>query len=376
MCSLRWPSAKASRDAGRHLGLSPGTISRQIAALEAELRIQLVSRSSRNLCLTDAGRAICEGFQAVIDDVKSVEQVAAELQSVPHGALRVHCRVTFGLHCVVPLLPLFTERYPDIRLDFILSDQDVNLLNDDVEVDIRVGGLPDSTDIVRRIAPSRPILCASPEYLRRRGIPKTPKDLLNHNCLVFRDVRGAETWRFANGSTEEAIRVAGTVKSNSGEALRQLALGGAGIMLLGEWATRSDIASGRLTALMPQYRASTAAADRDIYVVFRDKRNLPIKIRVFIDFLAENLPRTIALAGIERGCGRQCAASGGGVIERSVATQPPTVGAALPQVKGFSTSANRSRRQSIAARAPFSWRMFDSTSSPAIRWARMSASLP
>lgn len=283
---------KSFSAAGRHLGLSPGAVSRQIAALESELQIQLVNRSSRSLSLTEAGEIVCRSLQTVVDDVRSVEQLASELQKVPHGILRVHSRVTFGLHCVVPVLPEFIERYPEIRLDFRLSDEEINLLEDHFEVDIRVGGPPDSTDMVRRIAPSHPVLCAAPAYIGRQGAPTRPDELSRHNCLSYLRREGPVFWNFTDADgVVERVSVAGSIQSNSGEALRLLALRGAGVALVGEWAVLDDLRAGTLVPLLPDYRVSTSDFDPGIYVVFRQKRNLPLKIRVFIEFLSETIER-------------------------------------------------------------------------------------
>ena len=284
---------KSFSAAGRHLGLSPGAVSRQIAALESELQVQLVNRSSRSLSLTEAGEIVRRSLQTVVDDVRSVEQLALELQKVPHGVLRVHSRSTFGLHCVVPVLPEFVAKYPEIQIDFRLSDEEVNLLEDHVEVDIRVGGPPDSTDMVRKIAPSHPVLCAAPAYIERHGAPLQPGELSKHNCLLYLRREGPVFWRVTNGEddTVERIAVAGNIQSNSGEALRLLALRGAGIALLGEWAVHDDLRAGTLVPLLPDFRVSTSDFEPGIYVVFRQKRNLPLKIRVFIEFLSEAIER-------------------------------------------------------------------------------------
>lgn len=283
---------KSFSAAGRHLGLSPGAVSRQIAALESELQVQLVNRSSRSLSLTEAGEIVRRSLQTVVDDVRSVEQLASELQKVPHGILRVHSRVTFGLHCVVPVLPEFVRRYPEIRLEFRLSDEEVNLLEDHVEVDIRVGGPADSTDMVRKIAPSHPVLCAAPAYIGRHGAPARPDELSRHNCLSYLRREGPVFWNFTDGDgVVERVSVAGSIQSNSGEALRLLALRGAGVALVGEWAVQDDLRAGALVPLLPAYRVSTSDFDPGIYVVFRQKRNLPLKIRVFIEFLSEAIER-------------------------------------------------------------------------------------
>lgn len=273
--------------AGRKVGLSPASVSRHINALEEALGGRLLNRTSRKLTLTEAGETYYAKVEQILQQITEANATVAQLQSVPRGNIRVHSRMLVGNLYVVPALPEFIARYPDIKIDLTLSNYAVDLVEHNIDVDIRIGKLSDSSLIARKLAASKRLVCAAPEYLARHGPITHPTDLAAHNCLTYRLNFGPAIWRFldADGALVE-VPVSGSLQSNSGEALRIAMLGGLGIALMPDWSVRHEIAAGRLINLFPEYAASHVEFDNGIYAVFQPTRHLATKVRVFIDYIA------------------------------------------------------------------------------------------
>jgi DNA-binding transcriptional LysR family regulator len=276
--------------AGRALGLSPATISRRISSLEEELGVQLVDRTSRNLKVTEAGQAFLHHAEVVLEAMSSAETAARNTKQRPEGRLRVHSRTQLGPRVIAPLLPRFRQRYPDINLEFELSEHPINLVEQDFDVDIRTGSSNDSNFVIRRLLSSDEVLVASPGFMKKHPRLKLPTDLPHVACLTYRRDREATTWKYIDEDGEEhQMPIQGVLSANSGEMLRIAALGGMGVALLSEAAVHDHLRDGTLLRLMPQYRFAVRAFSNGIYAVFRQTATLPVKVRAFVDFLAEEL---------------------------------------------------------------------------------------
>jgi len=277
--------------AGRRAGLSPASVSRQIAALEAGLNVQLLNRTSRTLTLTDAGREYLARLEPILQNIAEAEAAAAALQATPRGTLRVHSRLMFGMRVVAPIIPAFQARYPELRVELRLTEHPARMAEDEVDVDLRLSPSPDAQLMQRRLLRSERVLVASPGYLERMPPVAAPGDLRAHHCLTYWQGPEDVVWRFLDKGALEELTIAARFTCNNGEVLREMALSGHGIAMLDDYTVRPDLAAGRLVRLLPQLRATNTGFDLGIYAVFRQTSLMPAKTRVFIDFLAEAVRR-------------------------------------------------------------------------------------
>lgn len=279
---------KSLSSAGRHLGMSPASVSRCISVMEEKLGARLLNRSSRKLTLTEAGQIYYRYAEQILAQVEEADASVSQLQSAPRGLLRVHSRTLIGTQQIGPALPEFLRRYPDIKIDLMLSNRVVDLIEQNIDVDIRIGALEDSTLIARKLVGSERVLCASPAYLAGASPILQPADLARHNCLTYSLNLGATIWRFADGSGAVAeVPVNGSFQTDHGPTLRTMALADVGLVLMPDWSVRRDIEAGLLVPVLPQYRISYGSFENGIYAVYLQRRYLSAKVRVFVDFLAE-----------------------------------------------------------------------------------------
>lgn len=280
--------------AGRRAGLSPASVSRQVAALEAALNIQLLNRTSRTLVLTEAGREYLARLEPILQNIAEAEAAASALQTTPRGTLRVHSRLMFGMRVVAPLIPAFQDRYPELRVELRLAEHPARLAEEEIDIDLRIGAPPDAQLMQRRLLRSERVLVASPAYLSRMPPVAAPRDLLAQRCLAYWLGPEDVVWRFLAAGGMEELRIAAHFASNNGEVLRQMAIAGHGIALLDDYTVREELESGRLVRLLPAVRVTNTGFDLGIYAVFRQTSLLPAKTRVFLDFLVEALPGLIS----------------------------------------------------------------------------------
>lgn len=270
--------------AAETLGLSKSAVSKQISRLEQRLGAQLLQRTTRKLSLTETGRIVLEHAQRVLVEAEAAEAAVQNLQALPRGLLRVNLPMSFGLHYVAPLLPELLALCPELRVDLTFNDRTVDLLEEEVDVAIRIGAnLADSTLTARRLAPVRPITCASESYLRKAGVPLTPDDLRQHECLLYKYLPEPATWHFDGPGGAQAVKVSGRLITNNGDSLRDAALAGHGVARLPSFIVGPDIAARRLVPLLEAYEPPPF----NIYAVYPAQRYLTPKVRAFIDFFAE-----------------------------------------------------------------------------------------
>ncbi|MGG5807670.1 LysR family transcriptional regulator [Falsiroseomonas sp. CW058] len=275
--------------AGRQLGLSAPSVTRQIQALEEELGARLFHRTSRHLSLTEAGELYHRQVEQILAQIEDAKAAVANLQAVPRGTLRVHARVLVGQLWIVPALPRFLAANPEVKVDLLLSNLAVDPVERQVDVDIRIGALADSRLIARRLATSERILCAAPSYLARHPPPRGPADVARHDCLTYRINLGRPVWRFLDpaGALTE-VPVAGSFQTDSGPALLSAATAGLGLALLPDWSILEELRDGRLVRLLPGLRVSHMEFDNGIHAVYPDSRRMPTKLRSFLDFLSDH----------------------------------------------------------------------------------------
>ncbi len=273
-----------TKAAGR-LGLTKSAVSRRIADLEADLGVQLLHRTTRRLSLTEAGARYFEHARRALTEAEAAEDAATELQHVPRGRLRINTPMSFGRLHVSPAIPIFLQRYPDVQVDVTMEDRVVDLVEGGYDLAIRIGNLPDSSLVGRRLAVSRSVVCAAPTYLDERGEPTTPEALRDHDCLLYSYYSEANEWAFERAGHVQRVRVSGSYLVNNSEALRDAVLQGVGVARIPTFIVGPDIAEGRLVQLFCDYRMPS----QDIYAVWPERRHMPTKVRVFIDFLTERI---------------------------------------------------------------------------------------
>ena len=273
--------------AGRDLDLTPSAVSRTIDRIEARLGVRLMLLTTRTLTLTPEGQAYLGAARRILSDLDDAEQAIAD-QGAPRGRLRVSASLSHGRLCVVPLLGAFVARYPHILVDINLTDVVVDVAAGQADVAVRFGPLADSGLTARKIGVTRRMIVASPDYLARRGTPRVPEDLHDHNCLNFNFRRAEPVWPFVRGGQEFALSVKGNVEANNGETLGQLAVDGVGVTRVGAFSVVDDVAAGRLVPLLEAFNPGD---EERIHAVFVGGANTPARVRVFVDFLAEQLGR-------------------------------------------------------------------------------------
>lgn len=271
--------------AARESGLTPSAVSRLVSRIEQRLGVQLVVRTTRSLRLTREGEDYALAARRILADLNETETAIADRGS-PKGLVRVSAAVAHGRLYIVPLIPEFLARYPDITVDMHLSDEISDVEGGHIDVAIRFGPLPDSLLSARRLGETGRSVVASPEYLQKHGYPREPQDLVNHNCMDFSFKRIEPGWPFRVDGEEIMLPVDGNAHANNGETLVQLALQGVGITRLGDFHIGPELASGRLVSLLDDYNPGDTEA---IHAVFIGGKTMPARVRVFIDYLLEKM---------------------------------------------------------------------------------------
>ena len=271
--------------AAHSLDLSVAVASQRLKRLERELGVRLLHRTTRRLHPTPEGVALAERGRVLVEDLESLGAGLREAATEIAGTLRVTLSASFGRQHVSPLLPKFLARHPKLRLSVHLSDQVVDLVSEGFDLAIRIGAMEDSQLVARRIAANRRVLCASPDYLRRRGQLKVPRDLQDHECLLLFGSSGRQdVWRLHDAQGKEMpVRVPGRFESNLGELLRDASVAGEGIAIHSLWHVADDLRTGRLQVVLPDFPLATTA----ISAVMPQRRQVPPRVRAFVDFLVE-----------------------------------------------------------------------------------------
>jgi DNA-binding transcriptional LysR family regulator len=274
----------------REQNVDPSSISRAIAGLEAELGIRLLQRTTRQLSPTEAGMIYFQRVEPLVEEMQQAIVVAADSSGQPQGTLRITSSVSFGLKCIVPLLPDFRVLYPDLTVDLVLTDTTVDLFTERIDLAIRLGLLADSTLIAQRLMQTRYFVCASPQYLQQCGHPEKPSEIEQHNCLLFPLVGFRSKWRFRDtDQVESEVFVQGNTIISNAIALQECAIAGMGLALLPNWLVDDDLHSGKLVNVFPSHAVTATEFNTAAWLVYPSRSYVPLKVRVLIDFLKRSV---------------------------------------------------------------------------------------
>ncbi|WP_425260714.1 LysR family transcriptional regulator [Rubrivivax sp. RP6-9] len=274
--------------AAEALGLSNAAASRHLAALEERLAARLVQRNTRRLFLSDVGEAFYRRCKPLLAEMQEAESAVNEAVLKPTGLLRVQASLSFSMIVIAPLLPEFHARYPELRVEVVVSNRYQDLLESGIDVAIRNREFEvDSAITVRRLAGTRRVPAASPLYLQRHGEPRTPEELLQHRLLIYNLANQPSQLRFTRDGHETVVAVQGLLESNDGQVLRAAALKHLGILVQPMYIVHDDIVAGRLVPLLPAWDLPRLT----INIAYPTRRHLPAKVRCFVDFVAEHFVR-------------------------------------------------------------------------------------
>jgi DNA-binding transcriptional LysR family regulator len=274
--------------AGRVLGLSPAVASKRLTRLESRLGARLLQRTSRRLSLTREGAIYFERSSAILAEVDAAEAAVSAGRDEARGLLRISAPVALGRRWVGPAVERYAARHPDVAVHLGLTDAVVDLIAGGLDLAVRIGELPDSRLVSRRLAGNRRLVCAAPAYLRRRGRPRTPADLRDHDCLLLVGPQeDSAQWTFEHGGERVGVHLHGRLLSDNGEQVHAWALAGRGLQRRSIWDVADDLTSGRLVEVLSRYTGPAAP----IHALYPSRRFLPAKTRLFIELLASRFAR-------------------------------------------------------------------------------------
>jgi DNA-binding transcriptional LysR family regulator len=266
------------------LDTSPANVTRIIADLESHLGTRLLNRSSRKMSLTESGDALYERAKTIVEDMAEVEAIASSSSMTPRGVLRLNAPLSFGVLQLAPLWGKFMALHPGVELEVALSDRVVDIVEEGYDMAIRISRSGSASHAARKLATSQNICCAAPAYLEKHGVPLVPQDLAAHRCIGYRYAATADEWQFSNQLGQaDVVRVNCAMHTNNGDTARSVAVAGGGIIWQPTFLIGADLRAGRLVRVLPEYHLP----DIDVLAVYPSRRHLSAKVRVMIDFLAE-----------------------------------------------------------------------------------------
>ncbi|MBJ7549191.1 LysR family transcriptional regulator [Marinomonas ostreistagni] len=281
--------AESFKIASESLDISRPMVTRYINALEESLGAKLLHRNTRNISVTHAGQQYYQRCSNILEAIEEAEGELTDLTHQPKGHIRISVPMDFGLSHMVPILSEFSKIYPEITLEIDFSDKRVDLTESGIDLAVRGGDLGGDQFIARPLCSMRGYVCASPEYLSRMGSPKHPKDLTDHNCMVYTNAPYGNRWTFKSEHEEFDVQISGSLMGNNGSALTRLSVAGAGIIMQPDFLVDKYIEKGELVTLFEDYETFSG----QFYVVYAERKLLPKKVRLLIDFLFERLQLTI-----------------------------------------------------------------------------------
>ena len=276
---------KSLSGAARALDLTPPAATKRLGLIEQRLGARLVNRTTRSVSLTPEGETYLRYATQIVAQVRQMGDDISGSRSDPHGLLRINATLGFGRTTIAPLVSDFAKRFPNVEIQFEVTDRPIDLVEEAFDMAIRFGELPDSRLSARRIMSNRRFLCASPRYLERFGTPERVEDLVQHRCIIHRQNDDAYgVWRYMQGDRTEALKVKGALSSNDGDIVLRWALDGHGILIRSEWDLAKYVQSGRLKLVLPE----TVLPSADLFVYYPSQRNQTARARAFIDFLIDH----------------------------------------------------------------------------------------
>jgi DNA-binding transcriptional LysR family regulator len=272
-------------EAGRQLRLSRSAVSKYVADLEEELGVQLLHRTTRRASPTENGQAYYERAVAILADLNAADLAVTQLQVAPRGLLRVNAPMSFGTIKLGPAIADFMALYPELQIQLVLSDQQVDPIQEGLDVTLRIADLESSSLIARKIAPIERVVCASPDYLARHGTPAHPNELRQHNCLAYGFLSTGNQWKLTGPDGDHWIQPSWTLCCNNAEVLRDAAVQGRGITVLPTFIAAQELKSGALTPILSDYKTPPLT----LYAIYPPTRHLAVKVRLFVDYLVQRL---------------------------------------------------------------------------------------
>jgi DNA-binding transcriptional LysR family regulator len=276
--------------ASRKLGMPLATVSRKVSELEAHLRTRLVNRTSRRLTLTDAGRSYIAACKRILEDIGEAERAAAGEFIAPRGDLMITAPIVFGRVHVLPVAIEFLKSYPDIDIRVALADRVVNLHEDDVDLAVRIGDLPDSSLIATRVGSIRHVVCGSPAYFIERGTPRSPDELAAHDCITFDGLMSPNSWKFEVGKSIVTVAIHSRLTVNTAEAAIDAAIAAIGVTRVLSYQVASALRAGMLALALRKFEPTPWPVN----LVYAGQGLLPLKLRAFLDFAAPRLKAGLA----------------------------------------------------------------------------------
>lgn len=264
------------------LGLTPSAVSKLVTRLEARLGVRLLQRTTRALSLTADGEAFYAAARRIVGEIEALENEITDQRGTPHGLLRVTTSLAFSTHQLAPMIGEFLERYPEIQLELLPTDRVVDMIDEGVDIAIRIGKLADSSFMARKIGDDVRLVCAAPAYLAAHPAPKRPEDLARHSCVVSRERAYLNRWHFRIDGQVREIEVGGRIAVSEGEAQMRLALQGLGIVRLTRLTVASAIKRGELVSLLDDYSAEEPVP---IHAVYPHRKHLASKVTAFVEFI-------------------------------------------------------------------------------------------
>jgi DNA-binding transcriptional LysR family regulator len=276
--------------ASRRLGSPIATVSRKVAELEGRLKAQLFQRSSRRMTLTDAGRSYIEACKRIIEQVDDAEREVSGEYRIPKGDLAVTAPWGLGHMHLLPIAVEFLNAYPDIALRLVLTDRVVNTVEENIDVSIRIGILPDSSMIATLVGSVRLVLCASPSYFAARGCPTEPADLCNHDCITVDNVAAPRSWKFVKDSREIAAPIRSRLTVNDSEAAIEAAIAGAGITRVMSYKMEAARRAGTLVTMLEAFELEPLP----VHIVYAERKPVPLKLRAFLNWVTPRIKARLA----------------------------------------------------------------------------------
>jgi DNA-binding transcriptional LysR family regulator len=271
--------------AARRLRTPLATVSRKVSELEAHLKTRLLHRSSRQLALTDAGRTYVEACRRILEDVGEAERAASGEYGAPKGELIITAPIVFGRLHVLPVVTDFLKAFADIDIRLVLADRVLSLVEDHIDLAVRIGALPDSSLVATRVGSIRQVVCGSPAYFADRGIPQSPAELRSHDCITFEGLMSTHAWTFSTGKSPTDVAIRSRLTLNTAEAAIDAAMAGVGIARVLSYQCANAVAAGALTVVLKSFEP----APWPVSLVYAGQRFLPLKLRAFLDFATPRL---------------------------------------------------------------------------------------
>jgi len=276
--------------AARKIGVPLATVSRKVSELEAHLKTRLFNRSAKKLSLTDAGRDYVVACKRILEDLDEAERVASGEYSAPRGSLVVTAPVVFGRMHLLPVMLEFLKAYPDIDVRLLQSDRVSNLLEEHVDLAVRIGELPDSSLVATRVGSTRRVVCGSPDYFAARGVPQSPEDLRTHQCITFETLASPDAWTFTMGESDPSVPVRSRLVVSTADAAIDAAIAGTGVTRVLSYQIQDAVRDGRLMLVLKPFEP----AAWPVSLVHTGQRLLPKKMRAFLDFAAPRLKAALS----------------------------------------------------------------------------------